>query len=76
MSWTPRFFSSVTTCNQNFSPSFSEAHIPRTSLAPSVLMPIAATIPIARYLKRHRTEIALDGFSDEPFRALPTYNGN
>jgi len=28
----PAFFSSATTCSQNLAPSFSEIHIPRTSL--------------------------------------------
>jgi hypothetical protein len=41
MSETPRFFNSVTTCIQNFAPSFSAAHIPKTSFRPCRLTPKA-----------------------------------
>ena len=38
MSWTPRFFNSVMTCNQNLTPSVSAAHSHSTYLRPGRLM--------------------------------------
>src|SRR4029453_16832440 len=40
-SCTPRFFSSVKTENQNFAPSLSLSHNPRSSFSPSMVMPKA-----------------------------------
>ena len=40
ISWTPRFFNSVTTCSQNLAPSVSATHIPRTSLTLSMVIPL------------------------------------
>ena len=40
-SCTPRFFSSVTTCNQNLAPSVCAIHRPSTSFSPAMLMPMA-----------------------------------
>lgn len=39
ISFTPRFFKSVSTDNQNLAVSFSPIHIPRTSLYPSSVTP-------------------------------------
>src|SRR5216683_7434670 len=41
MSLTPRLWSSVSTCSQNFAPSLAEVHSPRTSFWPSSVMPMA-----------------------------------
>ncbi len=41
MSLTPRFFISVITFSQNLAPSLCSSQIPRTSLSPSKLIPMA-----------------------------------
>ncbi len=45
---TPRVFNSVMTESQNFAPSFSDVHIPRTSLIPDMLTPMAMVVRLVR----------------------------
>ncbi len=55
MSFTPRFCNSVSTCSQNFAPSFCAAQSPRTSLLPCRFTAIATWIAWFRMCPPSRT---------------------
>src|SRR5260370_40873706 len=68
---TPRLFSSVSTCSQNFAPSAWPTHRPSTSLFPCIFTPIASIYTV----RRAETETGADYYVAPPGMGIEDLEG-